>query len=691
DVYLQNAATVGSVTGCTTIESVFYAGTSPEVSWTGNTFDNWGTRTSRAAIAVLGSLTSANTFNPVPGAVLQVTGGTVAEDAAWAAAAGPLVFDAASITVAGTDGADARTTLSLGPGTTLRLPANAVFNVGTSAGSPGELIADGRLSAGLVASVTFDSSLAAPSTGAWSGIRVRPNGRAELFETQVRNADVALWIEGTLGPAEVLGVNRANVGLLLDGATVEQTLRLLDFRNVSVAVSADATAVTVRDSNLVGSTYGAQNFTPATHCVDAALNWWGAASGPSGNATPEGCEVDAPSGSGSPLSAGVIFDDPLTVPPDDGDPIACDDGDGLADPCTGGLTVDCDDNCCLVANASQSDLDNDGTGDACDVNPTLRVSNDPADGADFSVIQDAVDASFQSGSRIEILSGLAPYAESVRLDRQQVYFIRGVENGNGDPVIVDGLGGAAFHVVNKVGAVPTSFRTLTLRGDQGIHAAVDTDVTDIVFDTIAHEALEIDAGQHRVRLCTIDGPAVGARISSGASLDLERTMVVGAIDAGLVVEGAVAARNVILGDGLDGVRPGPGGTVTLSYVTIAGNTGYGIDNTLAGAVGVDRSILWGNSLGDLLGVACGAVTWSLVGSPDCSASGDNIIGDPLLDGDFLPATSSPCVDHGPDPASYDGEPPADFDGGARLLDADGDGLAQNDCGAFEVEAVPGGP
>ena len=129
-----------------------------------------------------------------------------------------------------------------------------------------------------------------------------------------------------------------------------------------------------------------------------------------------------------PDHRGVLFDSPLDVPPDDGDPILCDDGDGFVDPCTAGNTVDCDDNCCYVANASQSDVDGDGAGDACDVNPVLRVSSDPADIADFAVVQDAVDATFQSGSRIEILSGLGPYNELVRLDRQQVYSFTGVEN-----------------------------------------------------------------------------------------------------------------------------------------------------------------------------------------------------------------------------------------------------------------------
>lgn len=59
--------------------------------------------------------------------------------------------------------------------------------------------------------------------------------------------------------------------------------------------------------------------------------------------------------------------------------VTCDDADldGISDdgdnsgiigdnPCTGGNTLNCDDNCRLFANPGQEDTDSDGTGDVCD-------------------------------------------------------------------------------------------------------------------------------------------------------------------------------------------------------------------------------------------------------------------------------------------------------------------------------------
>jgi hypothetical protein len=72
----------------------------------------------------------------------------------------------------------------------------------------------------------------------------------------------------------------------------------------------------------------------------------------------------------------------------DADPVLDDgDGSGVAgdNPCRGGLTQDCDDNCPHVDNANQADRDGDGVGDACN-SAVDRDGDDVADGLDNCII-----------------------------------------------------------------------------------------------------------------------------------------------------------------------------------------------------------------------------------------------------------------------------------------------------------------
>ena len=55
-------------------------------------------------------------------------------------------------------------------------------------------------------------------------------------------------------------------------------------------------------------------------------------------------------------------------------------------------------------------------------------------------------------------------------------------------------------------------------------------------------------------------------------------------DAGLIVEGTATLENVMIVDGVDGIARGqrPVHLPSLSYSTIADNTGVGVDNSLGG-------------------------------------------------------------------------------------------------------------
>ena len=166
----------------------------------------------------------------------------------------------------------------------------------------------------------------------------------------------------------------------------------------------------------------------------------------------------------------------------------------------------------------------------------------------------------------------------------------------------------------------------------------------------------------------------------------------GVSDAGVLAAGQVTLVNTLIGGGRDGVRlTANTGNVTVRFSTIAGNTGIGIDNATGGTVVVDRSLVAKNTLKDLNNVACAQVSWSDVQVPNCAAVNNNAAADPLLLADYTLDAGSPCLERGPQPSSYTGDPATDLAGAQRLLDWDGDGLAKSDCGAFEKRWAAGGP
>jgi len=57
----------------------------------------------------------------------------------------------------------------------------------------------------------------------------------------------------------------------------------------------------------------------------------------------------------------------------DEDGVPEDDGDGQVDVCTGGDTLNCDDNCPALSNENQTDLDSDSLGDDCDDDPPGEI------------------------------------------------------------------------------------------------------------------------------------------------------------------------------------------------------------------------------------------------------------------------------------------------------------------------------
>jgi hypothetical protein len=300
----------------------------------------------------------------------------------------------------------------------------------------------------------------------------------------------------------------------------------------------------------------------------------------------------------------------------------------------------------------------------------------------------AVLAAPQSGTRIEILPGLdGVYPESVVVNRGIALTFAGVDPLDLDRTIaIDGGAGPAFELVTTLGTSAHRFRDLALRGAMGLEAAVASDLSRLRFESVSGTALDLDGGVHVANDVTWTPTVTHAiGVAAGASLAVTTSRIDDVAGTAAIVAGGLTLENVAIGSPGAGVHLAPTGSAVLRHVTLAGAAGAGIDRTAGGNVSVESSILWGNAGGDLVNVPCASVSWSLVGSVDCTVVNGNLQADPL----FVSATDhhvqpgSPVLDHGPSPAAYDGSPCLDLGGGPRLLDWDGDGLAGTDAGAYE--------
>lgn len=666
DLYFVTGS--GSVSG-STFSSVYYSVGTLSFPLAGNTMPNWGALKSKLPPDVAARLAPDNAVTPIANALTEIWAGTMSVDGTLTTEPGAYRV-LGNLLVQGTAGADAVTTLTLAAGTRLEVEPGFGVDIGATTGAPGRLEVLPGSPAAQVRVSSYTSGI-----GIWSGLRVQATGRVAVEDLEVLHASTALSVRGTLEKVDRLFAQRGTVGFDLNNATILATIHGLRCNTVSVCFRSYNSLPTVRDSELLGTSYGAQNASPSTTTIDARQNWWGDPSGPS---------VTGP-GRGSGVSGGVLFDPWRSSPPDDGDGAPLDDGDGVADPCTGSATTGCDDNCPTMPNASQRDTDGDGTGDACETRPVLYVSNDPADKPDFAAIQSAVDAALVDLTLVSVAPGAGPYVGLVRIDRHLSPIVRGEVTDPPRPVIVDAPGSNAFFVYSGAPRTPVQIEELTVRGSTPIDAQADIALSGLVFDASTGFAVNLVSGSHVVRDSRFEGTGVidGVAVRGSGTTRIERCRFENIAGSALYVTGRAVLSNSIVAGAQKGARFGTSSAnLEVEFSTIVDSTQSGIDNTSGATVTVSDSIVYGNLGGDLVNVPCANVSRSNTDAA-CAGIAGNISAPPLLDASRHLTVGSPCVDMGLDLATFDGTPALDIDGRARLADGNEDGTFRTDCGADE--------
>ncbi len=345
-------------------------------------------------------------------------------------------------------------------------------------------------------------------------------------------------------------------------------------------------------------------------------------------------------------------------PDDDNDGIL-DDGDlsGVIgdNTCSGGATTSCDDNCQFIPNSLQEDGNDNGVGTACDGDCVLFIGPQP--GTDFGTIAGA-------------MAAIDPADPPNLLVRDGC--VLKVQPGTYN----------AFLVLDR-------FVSLL---------AADPDPAATVIDVGgATTAVTIPAigrpGVMRIHGFTIKNAGTG--IKSFDTLIIENCIIESTTVAGIDLDGldeATIRNSLVVDNAGSGVVVGLDATLRMSYATIANNAGTGLES-FSTDLEVDHTIVCFNG-SDISGALCSDFCFSDicdtdctgVGCLDCTGAEGNLNLDPaFVPGSYRVPLTSPVVDAGESPICFDGIPCLDLDGNPRLLDADGDDLAQSDMGAFEYD------
>ncbi len=228
---------------------------------------------------------------------IEILGETVATDATWANLGVPYSIVSGFVTVA--KNATSAATLTLPAGVTLKFGTGTRLQI-ASGTSMGALVAVGTTGQ----PITFTSNNAVPAPGQWRGIyfdsgtvdatTILQNSVVE-FAGQTDNGNIIVVSSSPTIRNNIIR-RSSQYGVVFSSAGGQLLFNNIE-NNLAHGIFLSLSAPTIQHNSFTGNTTGAVNQT-STNLVDARMNWYGDATGPSGSGP----------GTGQAVTANVVFD-----------------------------------------------------------------------------------------------------------------------------------------------------------------------------------------------------------------------------------------------------------------------------------------------------------------------------------------------------------------------------------------------